>query len=64
MDGGSGENGERPSSAVKELEMVTGRLGEGLERLGDGVNEIFNSVLRTRDGMLERDESGSAGATK
>uniref|UniRef100_A0A6N2NCH2 Uncharacterized protein n=1 Tax=Salix viminalis TaxID=40686 RepID=A0A6N2NCH2_SALVM len=54
MDGGSGENGERPSSAVKELEMVTGRLGEGLERLGNGVNEIFNSVLRTRDGMLEK----------
>ncbi|KAJ6720750.1 hypothetical protein OIU85_023916 [Salix viminalis] len=64
MDGGSGENGERPSSAVKEMEMVTGRLGEGLERLGNGVNEIFNSVLRTRDGNAGENESGSAGATK
>ncbi|KAF9674466.1 hypothetical protein SADUNF_Sadunf10G0130100 [Salix dunnii] len=54
MDDGCGENGERSSSAVKELEMVTGRLGEGSERLGNGVNEIFNSVLRTREGMLEK----------
>ncbi|CAK7326066.1 unnamed protein product [Dovyalis caffra] len=53
LDDGSGKNGERLNGVVRELERVTETLGGGLERLSNGVNEVFNTVLSTRKGMLE-----------
>lgn len=54
MDDAGGEKGESLNGAVKELERVTETLGEGLERLSNGVNEVFNTVMSSRKEMLER----------
>jgi len=54
MDEAGGEKGESLNGAVKELERVTETLGEGLERLSNGVNEVFNTVMSSRKEMLER----------
>lgn len=48
----SGEE-DRLKSAVKELETAAGSFSEGLERLADGVNDMFRNVLSTRNGVLE-----------
>uniref|UniRef100_A0A6M2EAM7 Uncharacterized protein n=1 Tax=Populus davidiana TaxID=266767 RepID=A0A6M2EAM7_9ROSI len=54
MDDAGGEKGGSLNGAVKELERVTETLGEGLERLSNGVNEVFNTVMSSRKEMLER----------
>ncbi|KAG6763903.1 hypothetical protein POTOM_031350 [Populus tomentosa] len=54
MDDAGGEKGESLNGAVKELERVTETLGEGLERLSNGVNEVFNTVMSSRKEMLAR----------
>lgn len=54
MDDAGGEKGASLNGAVKELERVTETLGEGLERLSNGVNEVFNTVMSSRKEMLER----------
>lgn len=58
MDDAGGEKGESLNGAVKELERVTETLGEGLERLSNGVNEVFNTVMSSRKEMLERMRAG------
>lgn len=54
MDDAGGEKGGSLNGAVKELERVTETLGEGLERLSNGVNEVFNTVMSSRKEMVER----------
>jgi len=54
MDDAGGERGGSLNGAVKELERVTETLGEGLERLSNGVNEVFNTVMSSRKEMVER----------
>lgn len=58
MDDAGGEKGASLNGAVKELERVTETLGEGLERLSNGVNEVFNTVMSSRKEMLERMRAG------
>lgn len=44
---------EELENAVKELEMVTERFSESLDRLYNGVNDMFDKVLSTRNYVLE-----------
>ncbi|KAM7463305.1 hypothetical protein LguiA_031426 [Lonicera macranthoides] len=44
---------EELEHAVKELETVTERFSEGLDRLYNGVNEMFDKVFSTRNDVLE-----------
>ncbi|VVA14720.1 PREDICTED: BPS1 [Prunus dulcis] len=48
------EEKKRLIDVVKELERATGSFSDGLERLSNGVNEMFNVVLCNRNHMLEK----------
>ncbi|KAJ6322453.1 hypothetical protein OIU77_012323 [Salix suchowensis] len=53
MDDAGGEKEKSLNGVVNELERATETLGEGLERLSNGVNEVFNTVMSSRKEMLE-----------
>lgn len=48
------EEKKRLNDVVKALERATGSFSDGLERLSNGVNEMFNGVLCNRNHMLEK----------
>ncbi|KAK9274686.1 hypothetical protein L1049_021937 [Liquidambar formosana] len=49
---------ETLETAVKELETATETFGEGLDRLSNGVNAVFDTVLCTRNGLLDNFRGG------
>ncbi|KAG5240119.1 UPF0496 protein [Salix suchowensis] len=53
MDDAGGEKEKSLNGVVNELERATETLGDGLERLSNGVNEVFNTVMSSRKEMLE-----------
>lgn len=46
-------------NAVKELETSTNGFSEGLDRLGNGVSDMFRNVMSTRNVVLENFRVGS-----
>lgn len=61
IDGGVTGVGEKEQLeiAVREMENVTEKMGEGLDRLDNGVNRMFGVVLTARNGVLENYRVGS-----
>lgn len=57
MDDAGGEK-KSLNGVVNELERATETLGDGLERLSNGVNEVFNTVMSSRKEMLEGMRAG------
>ncbi|KAL8100527.1 protein BPS1, chloroplastic-like [Apium graveolens] len=55
IDGGLTGVGEiaRSEIAVKEIEILMDKMGEGLDRLDNGVNKLFGVVLSARNGVLD-----------
>lgn len=54
-----GEKAKTMRNAVKELETATEAFSEGLDRLSNGVNNLFHTILCTRNGMLENFRLGN-----
>lgn len=48
-----GEKGKTIRNAVKELKTAIEAFSEGLDTLSNGVNNLFHTILCTRNGMLE-----------
>lgn len=55
IDGGVTGVGERErlEIAVKDMGNLTEKMGEGLDRLDNGVNKMFGVVLGARNGVLD-----------
>ncbi|CAK9140718.1 unnamed protein product [Ilex paraguariensis] len=49
---------ETLDNAVNVLGKATERLSDGLDRLTNSVNGLFDTVMRTRDGLVERYRAG------